>query len=106
MSFIRTVTYTFPYERINDFNVGTDLQMRLVAAHKLICQESSGMLDTGVWLTQLSDGKLRAVSFTKWYSVEDLQAFADDPDVRHHEGVITTATTDGNREVEIYEVIG
>jgi len=106
MSFIRTITYTFPYERINEFQFGTELHMRLVPAHKLITQESSGMLDTGVWVTQLTDGELKVVSFTKWYSVEELQAFASDPDVTVHETSISKKTVDGTADVVVYEVMG
>jgi heme-degrading monooxygenase HmoA len=106
MAFVRTVSYTFPYERINDLVPGTDLQMRLVPAHKLICQESNGMIDTGVWVTQDRDGTMRVVSYTEWSSVNDLQTFANDADVKHHEEIITRATKDGQKTVDIYEVMG
>ena len=106
MAFVRTITYTFPYENIGELQVGTDTWLRLVSAHKLLAQESLGMLDTGVWITQNSDtGAVRVVSVTEWSSLEDMQAFASDPDVRLQETAITRLTT-GAPAVEIYEVIG
>jgi hypothetical protein len=105
MAFVRTITYTFPYENITELEVGTDTYLRLVSAHKLIAQESEGMLDTGVWITQDPDGSVRVKSVTEWYSVEDLDSFATDPDVRLHENEITKLTT-GTPVVEIYEIIG
>ena len=64
------------------------------------------MLDTGVWVTQLRDGTLRVVSFTKWYSVEDLTAFGNDPDVHHHETTLSQSTTNGTPDIEVYQVMG
>jgi len=105
MAFVRTITYTFPYDKIEELQTGTDTWLRLVSAHKLLAQESLGMLDTGVWLTQDPDGTVRVKSVTEWFSQEDLQAFATDPDVRLQEGEITKLTT-GAPAVEIFEVIG
>jgi hypothetical protein len=106
MAFVRKVTYTFPYERIYELQTGSELQMRLVPATKLHAQESTGMLDMGVWVTQLSDGSIKVVSYTEWYSVEDLQSFGSDPDVSNNEDTLSRATLGGKRDVEIYEVIG
>ena len=106
MAFVRTVTYTFPYEKIEEVVVsGTDTYMRLVPAHKLLAQESSGMLDTGVWVTQERNGTLQVVSYTEWSSMEELHAFGNDPDVRHHESVISESTT-GAPAITVYQVIG
>lgn len=105
MAFVRTITYTFPYDKITELQMGTDTWLRLVSAHKLIAQESEGMLDTGVWITQAANGELRVVSVTEWYSIEDMQRFANDPDVQHHETTITRLTT-GAPTVEVYEVMG
>jgi heme-degrading monooxygenase HmoA len=105
MAFVRTITYTFPYKNASELEVGTDTWLRLVSAHKLLAQESEGMLDTGVWITQDTDGTLRVKSVTEWYSVEDLDSFATDPDVRLHENEITKLTT-GTPTVEIFEVMG
>jgi heme-degrading monooxygenase HmoA len=105
MAFVRTITYTFPYAQINELQPGTDTWLRLVSAHKLLAQESEGMLDTGVWMTQNPDGDVRVVSVTEWYSLDEMQSFASDPDVRHHETEITKLTA-GDPTVEIYEVIG
>ncbi len=107
MAYVRTVTYTFPYARITDvLESGTDIWMRLVPANKLLAQESSGMLDTGVWVTQEREGTLRVVSYTEWYSLEELNAFGSDPDVRHHEAAISEATVDGKPEITVYETMG
>ncbi len=105
MAYVRTITYTFPYANITELETGTDTWLRLVSAHKLIAQESEGMLDTGVWITQDADGSARVTSVTEWYSVEDLDNFATDPDVRLHETEITKLTT-GTPKIDIYEVIG
>lgn len=107
MGYVRTITYTFPYEKIEHFNNGTELYMRLVAAHKLLCQDSGGLIDTGVWITQQRDGILKVVSYTEWYSLEDLNSFAQNSDVMHHENVITKASLPTvPPSVDIYEVIG
>ncbi|SRR5579875_2369679 len=105
MAFVRTITYTFPYDKIEELQTGTDTWLRLVSAHKLIAQESLGMLDTGVWITQDSDGTVRVKSVTEWFSLEDMQAFATDPDVQMHEREITRLTSQPPA-VEIFEVIG
>lgn len=106
MAYVRTVKYTFPYSRIERLQVGTDLWLRLVSANKLIAQESEGMLDTGVWMTQDPDGSLRVVSYTEWYSLEDLRAFGNDPDVQHHETALSDAAVAGTKTVDIYETLG
>ncbi len=105
MSFVRTITYTFPYERIGDLQQGTELWLRLVSANKLICQESEGMLDTGVWVRQLPDGALQVVSYSKWYSMEDLSSFGNDPDVKHHEAKIGEVSSVAPPVVDAYEVM-
>ena len=105
MGYVRTVTYVLPYSKIEELQSGTDMFMRLVPAHKLIAQESNGMLDTGVWVTQHQDGTIQIVSYTEWYSLEDLHAFYNDPDVRHHEAVITESAN-GKPDILVYEVIG
>jgi hypothetical protein len=106
MAFVRTITYTFPYEQIGELQPGSETWMRLVPANKLICQESEGMLDTGVWIRQLADGALQVVSYTEWYSIEDLNSFNGDPDVRHHEAAIGRSSTVAPPVVTIYETIG
>ena len=105
MAFVRTVTYTFPYSKITELQTGTDLWLRLVSAHKLIAQESEGMLDTGVWITQSPNGEMRVVNVTEWYSIEEMEHFANDPDVKFHETEVLKHTT-GAPLVEVYEVIG
>lgn len=105
MAYVRTISYTFPYERIEEFRPGSDLMLRLVSAHKLLCQESPGLLDTGVWMTQEPAGSIRVVSYTEWYSLEDIQAFATDPDVEHQEATITKVAASAPT-VEIYQTIG
>lgn len=105
MAYVRTISYTFPYERIEELQRGTDLWLRLVSANKLIAQESTGMLDTGVWMTQEEDGAVRIVSYSEWYSIDDLQNFALDPDVRLHETAISKATKTGEPSVEIYQTM-
>lgn len=106
MAFVRTITYTFPYANILELQPGTDLWLRLVSAHKLIAQESLGMLDTSVWITQNPDnGDASVVSVTEWDSLDDMQAFATDPDVQMHESEITKLTT-GAPVVQVYEMIG
>lgn len=106
MAYVRTVSYTFPYQRIERLQVGTDLWLRLVSANKLIAQESEGMLDTGVWMTQQADGSLRVVSYTEWYNLDNLKAFNDDPDVRHHETELGDAAMPGTKAVDVYETLG
>jgi hypothetical protein len=106
MAYVRSVSYTFPYNAINRLQNGTDLWMRLVPAQKLIAQESNGMLDTGVWITQNGDGSLRVFTNTERYTLEDLQSFAEDPDIVHHEHALAEAAVAGSRVVDVYETLG
>lgn len=105
MAYVRTVSYTFPYSEILRLQLGADLWMRLVSAQKLILQESNGMLDSGVWISQNPDGSLHVVSYSKWYGIEDLQAYATDPDTAHHEEALAAAAAPNPRGVEVFETL-
>ncbi len=105
MAYVRTIRYTFPYSEILRLQNGTDLWLRLVSAQKLIAQESSGMLDTGVWMSQNADGSLHVLSYTEWYTLEDLQSFASDPDVKHHETALAAESVAGTSTVEVFETL-
>ncbi len=106
MAYVRQVSLTFPYGDITRLQTGSDLWMRLVAAQKLILQESSGMLDSGVWITQLADGSIKVMSYSEWYSLEDLHSFDNDPDLKHHEAELIGAAVPDSRTYEVFETIG
>jgi len=106
MGFVRTITYTFPPERVVDLQKGTDLYLRLVAANKTICQNSPGLLDTGVWITQGDDGNIRVVSYSEWDSIEDMQAFAGNAYTVRQEQIIAQAASVSPPHVDTYEIMG
>lgn len=105
MAFVRTVTHTIPFERVEELQQGADLWLRIVSAQKLIAQESSGMLDFRVWITQNPDGAARVVNVTSWYTLEDMQNFANDPDLRAQEREVRKLA-EADPAVDVFEVIG
>jgi|GEM_PF-812553 heme-degrading monooxygenase HmoA len=106
MGFVRTVTYTFGPEKIVDLQKGSELYLRLVAANKAICQNSPGLLDTGVWISQEDDGNIRVLSYSEWDSIEDMQAFATNPLTVRQERIISQAATAAPPQVHTYEILG
>jgi heme-degrading monooxygenase HmoA len=106
VGFVRTITYTFGPERITELQKGRELFLRLVAANKSICQNSPGLLDTGVWISQEDDGNIHVLSYSEWDSIEDLEAFAGSPVTRRQERIIGQAATAAPPRVHTYEIMG
>lgn len=106
MGFVRTVNYTFGPEWVVELQRGSDLYLRLVAAHKSFCQNSAGLLDAGVWITQETGGNIRVLSYSEWDSIENMAAFAEDPYITRQERIIGQAASVVPPRVDTYEVIG
>lgn len=104
MSYVRTITYTFPAEKLPELYRGSTLFLRVVSINKLLCQESDGLIDNGVWVKQDPEGLVKVISYTEWSGLNDMDDFDKNDQVTRQETIIAEMGIEPS-VIEKYEVI-
>jgi hypothetical protein len=104
MAFVRTLTFMVPRERTEELEPGHNLYLAAVHGIKIAAQNTPGYHRGGVWMQQQPDGSVKVLSYSQWYELENIEAYANVPMVRDFEKDVSTYLS--QPVVDIYEVIG
>lgn len=104
MAFIRTSTVALTREEAEEFKPGKLVYNALIPARKFIAQTCNGLIQTAVWRTTNTTGRIILTIFTEWATMEDLHAYANQPTIKELERQLASETEPVN--VVVYENIG
>jgi heme-degrading monooxygenase HmoA len=104
MSYIRTATFTLPRDEGSKILPGNKIYNALIPARKYVAQAIDGLIQTAVWRTTNASGSLTFVIFTEWSTLEDMQDYVNNPDIKEIENLLDTP--ESPLLVSVYEAIG
>jgi heme-degrading monooxygenase HmoA len=104
MAYVRTVTFTLSKDEANELVPGSDAYNAIVGARKYLAQSMQGLIQSNVWQSAITGGRVRFVVFNEWNSLEDLQNYADHPAIKKLEELLNSDVDPLN--VAVYEVVG
>jgi len=104
MAYVRTTTFTLTKDEANELIPGSDAYNAIVGARKYLAQSMQGLIQSNVWQSSISGGRVKFVVFNEWNTLEDLQTYADHPAIKQMEELLNSDTEPLN--VAVYEVVG
>jgi hypothetical protein len=106
MSFIRTTTFTLTKEEAEELRPGKLVYNALIPGRKYVAQALDGLIQTAVWKSVSPDinSKWTFTIFTECSTLEDLQAYTNQPTIRTLEEQI--AKGGDPLSIQVYEHIG
>ena len=104
MSFVRTLTFTVPPNRIEELNPGHNLYLAAVHGIKIAAQNTSGFHRGGVWMQRQPDGAVKVFMYSQWYDLDNIEDYANIPMVRDFERDVSAYLS--TPVVDVYEVMG
>jgi heme-degrading monooxygenase HmoA len=104
MSYIRTTAFSLPRDEAVKILPGNRVYNALIPARKYVTQAIDGLIQTAVWRSTNASGGINFVIFTEWSTLEDMQGYANDPDIKEIEDLLST--DESPLVINVYETIG
>ena len=104
MAYVRTTSFRLSRDEGNKVLPGFHIYNALVPARKFIAQTIDGLVQTAVLRSTNASGDLNFVIFTEWSTLEDLQNYANHPDIVEIENFLNSE--EHPIQINIYEAIG
>lgn len=104
MSYVRMVTFSLTREEATLLNPGSHAYNALVGGRKYIAQAMPGLVQTAVLRSTNVSGRVNFVITSEWGSLEDLQAYSNNPVIKELEEVL--GKENDSLTVSVYEFLG
>ncbi len=105
MSFIRNTTFTLSQANAEELKPGKLVYDALVPGRKFIAQSMEGLIQSNLWIAiPPRNGLVTFTIFSEWSTLEDLQAYANQPTIKALEQQLAAEGEALN--VIIYENLG